>query len=273
MKKKSAKNSKKKTNGSWAPSLPRPALNIKAETARSIWAILAAIAALLFILAAIGKAGTFGDFLYRSLKEGLFGFGYYLLPVSFLILAVGLFRQRDPQGFGGTRIIGASILFLSGLALLSIAGEYGGVVGHGVAYPFVSLFAELFATVVLVALALVGGLLALDTPITLSSFIRQSEVEEDEDEEERPRKKKKPGAGKETVNEETAEEAKAEIKNAFKRTGEASVKIMRVAKKMGGSYDDVAEGIEGIAELAEKNPLELKKIFDQIEKAKKKASE
>jgi hypothetical protein len=89
--------------------------------------------------------------------------------------------------------------------------------------------------------------------------------DEDEDGEQRTPKKKKPTP----VNDDaTEEDKKADIKNAFKRTGEASVKIMRVAKQMGGTYDDVAEGIEGIAELAEKNPLELKKIFDQIEKAK-----
>lgn len=97
-------------------------------------------------------------------------------------------------------------------------------------------------------------------------YLKGEGIYDEDDDEPKPRLKKKT----EAVADDTSEDKKAEIKNAFKRTGEASVKIMRVAKQMGGSYDDVADGIEGIAELAEKNPLELKKIFDQIEAAKKK---
>lgn len=160
----------KRKSESWKPSLPRPSLNIKPETGRSIYAILAAIVALLFILASLGLAGATGNFLYAHLKEGLFGLGYFLLPVSFLFLAIGLFRQRAPEGFGGTRILGAAILFFSGIAILSIAGNYGGSAGTWVAYPFVALFDVLFATVVLGGLATVGALLSLDTPIGLPAL-------------------------------------------------------------------------------------------------------
>lgn len=172
---------KHKKSVGWKPSIPKPSLNIKPETGRSIYAILAGIAALLFILASVGYAGTFGDLIYGTLKHTLFGFGYFLLPLSFVFLAVGLFRQRDPEGFGGTRILGATLLFLSGIALLSIVGSYGGLVGGWVAYPFVSLFDALFGSVVLCAIAIVGGLLALDTPIALPTWkTEESEDEEDE---------------------------------------------------------------------------------------------
>lgn len=163
------------------PTISRPRLNIKAETGRSISAIFAFIAALLFILASVGYAGAFGRVVYFTLQETLFGVGYFLLPLSFVLLAIGLFRQRDPEGFGGTRILGASILFLSGIALLSVIGSYGGLVGSWVAYPFVSLFDVIFGSLVLVAIAIVGALLALDTPITLPSFARAEETEDEED--------------------------------------------------------------------------------------------
>lgn len=164
------------------PALSRPKLNIKPETGRSISAIFAGIAALLFILASVGYAGTFGEAVYGALKETLFGFGYFLLPVSFVFLAVGLFRQREHEGFGGTRILGAGIMFFSGIGLLSVIGSYGGMIGTFVAYPFVSLFDVIFGSVVLVAIAIVGALLALDTPISLPSFSRAEEDGDEADE-------------------------------------------------------------------------------------------
>lgn len=178
------KKGKKKERVEWRPSIPTPKLNVKPETGRSIYAILSGIGALLFILASVGYAGAFGNTIYGVLKETLFGFGYFLLPVSFVVLAAGLFRQRAPEGFGGTRVLGAAILFFSGIALLSVYGNYGGMVGSWVAYPFVSLFDVLFGSILLVAVALVGALVALDTPFTLPSFRRDDTADEDEGNEE-----------------------------------------------------------------------------------------
>ena len=167
-----------------ASSIPRPRLNIRPETGRSIYAVGAGIASLLFILASVGYAGAFGDVIYHTLKETLFGVGYFLLPVSFIFLAVGLFIQRYAEGFYVTRIVGSAMLFLSGIALLSIIGSYGGLIGGWVAYPFVSLFDVLFGSLVLTAIAVVGALLALDTPIALPTFKRVDDEEEGEEEEE-----------------------------------------------------------------------------------------
>lgn len=98
-------------------------------------------------------------------------------------------------------------------------------------------------------------------------YLKSEGIYDEDEEAPKPLLKKKPAP---VADDATSEEKKAEIKNAFKRTGEASVRIMRVSKQYGGTYDDVAQGIEDIAELAEKNPLELKKIFEQIEAAKQK---
>jgi DNA segregation ATPase FtsK/SpoIIIE, S-DNA-T family len=184
MKRKVVKRKRTKSDESWRPRVPRPQLNIKPETGRSIYAVLAAMVALLFILASVGLAGSLGSFLYSTLKETLFGVGYYLLPISFLFLAIGLFRQRDPEGFGGTRILGATILFFSGIALMHVVGAYGGLVGAWTAYPFVALFDTIFGSIVLCALAIVGGLLALDTPIAFPSFRRDTATDDEEEIEE-----------------------------------------------------------------------------------------
>lgn len=161
---------KSKKHESLLPTLPTIA--IKPETLRSIYAVLAAICALLFILAAIGKAGHLGDFLYGELKERLFGVGYFLIPVSLVFLTIGLFRQHESEGVGGVRVTGAAILFLAGIGILSTFGEsgYGGVVGHWIAYPFVSLFDVFFSVVALFAIGVVGALLALDTALGLPTL-------------------------------------------------------------------------------------------------------
>jgi S-DNA-T family DNA segregation ATPase FtsK/SpoIIIE len=185
MKRKVSKKTREaKNTASWSSGLHRPKLNIKPETGRSIYAVAAGIVALLFVLASVGLAGAFGNFLYTTLKEGLFGVGYFLLPVSFVLLAVGLFRQRDPEGFGGTRIVGATLLFLSGIALMHVIGTYGGMVGSWVAYPFVALFDTIFGSIVLCAIAIVGGLLALDTPIAFPTFWKRTDPDTDEVDEE-----------------------------------------------------------------------------------------
>src|SRR3989344_815978 len=113
-----ARKKKRGQDSSWKPS-------VKPETARSIYALVSGIAALLFLLSPLGIGGPAGTFLYDWLKK-IFGMGYFLLPVSFAFLAIGLARQQVTQKIGKARLIGALILFLSGVGILSVLGEYGG---------------------------------------------------------------------------------------------------------------------------------------------------
>ncbi|MDO8523722.1 MAG: DNA translocase FtsK [bacterium] len=144
-------------------------MKVKPETARSIYAILTGIGAALFLLAPLGVGGLVGQFLYASLKN-LFGIGYFLIPLSLVFLTIGLVRQHESEGFGGTRFLGAAILFLAGIGILSIAGDYGGLAGYLVASPFVSLFDVSLGSVILVGMLLVGALIALDTPLGIPTL-------------------------------------------------------------------------------------------------------
>jgi S-DNA-T family DNA segregation ATPase FtsK/SpoIIIE len=164
-KKKNGKNNLKKGSINF----PRLSLTPKPETARSIYGLLSFIAAILFLLAPLGKGGVAGDFLYAAFTD-LFGIGYFLLPAAFALLGGGLFWHREEGTVGGTRVFGSSILFLSGIALLSIAGHHGGLAGHLAALPFISLFDIALATIILSGVAVVGVLLALDTPLGLPHF-------------------------------------------------------------------------------------------------------
>lgn len=165
-----ARRKKKKTTLTLFPQLPTLSVQVKPETVRSIYAIGTAILALLFLLAPFKMGGSVGNFLYGQL-ETLFGVGYFLLPISLAFLTIGLVRQHDDDGVGTGRASGAALLFFSGIGILSLASNgAGGIVGTWVMTPFVNLFDTLLGGVMLAALATVGTLLALDTPLSFPAF-------------------------------------------------------------------------------------------------------
>lgn len=170
-----ARRKKKKTKLNLIPQLPSISVEVKPETVRSIYAIGTGILALLFLLAPFKMGGSVGNFLYAQLKT-FFGAGYFLLPISLLFLTIGLTRQHDEDGVGTGRLTGAVLLFLSGIGILSLTiPNAGGVAGNVVMLPFVKLFDTLLGGVMLAALATVGTLLALDTPLSLSGLIKKKE--------------------------------------------------------------------------------------------------
>lgn len=92
--------------------------------------------------------------------------------------------------------------------------------------------------------------------------------DEDEDEEEAPKPKKKKASVSGTSEEPAKPEEKEKVKETFKRTGEATVRIMKIAKSLGSDYGAVADSFEDIADLAESNPLKLKELFDKLKEEK-----
>ncbi len=166
-----AKNQKRKSKEKNAPLLKAPKLDVKQETAKSIYGVVSVIVAGLFLLAPMGIGGRIGDWVFHSLgSEGLFGLGYFLIPLVFIALAIGFFRQNPETGWGGTRIVGAALLFLSGISVLSLAGNQGGLAGKFIASLFMYPFDYVFSFILLSGLAVVGALLALDTPLKLPTI-------------------------------------------------------------------------------------------------------
>lgn len=166
MAKKRAAKETAKSSGFKFPSL---SLNLKPETARSIRAILTLVLGVIFLFAPLGQGGAAGRFLFESLST-LLGVGYFLVPISLFFLGVGLFKDREREGLGSVRIFGTFILFLAGTAILSLMGNFGGLLGGWVAAPFVLLFDYVLAFILLLGVALVGVLLTLDTPLALPHF-------------------------------------------------------------------------------------------------------
>lgn len=73
-----------------------------------------------------------------------------------------------------------------------------------------------------------------------------------------------------TIDDDDKKEPPKDAKEAFKRTADATVRVMKVAKNLGSNYGEVAESFEEIAQLAEKDPVKLKQLFDELKKKEKK---
>jgi len=77
---------------------------ISRETANGIFGVFSIVLAIFLVLGAFELAGQAGRLTYTSLSY-LFGIGYYLLPIVFLLLAVSFLREQErdfamPQIFG-----------------------------------------------------------------------------------------------------------------------------------------------------------------------------
>lgn len=106
----------------------RPQEKINPETKNSIVAVFLLGLATLLVLAAFGKAGPVGQFIYLILNN-LFGWGYYLLPTISVLVAL-LFLLARQKIFMATSLIGASLFIVSGLGIIDILFENkGGLIG------------------------------------------------------------------------------------------------------------------------------------------------
>ncbi len=189
---------------------------IHPDIQRTILGILSLCAAVILILALFAKAGPAGAGMYKVLTV-LFGFGYYLFPTIFLILA-GTFLLSHPKEERTLTItfVGAISFVLASLGIIDIVyPDHGGYIGH-----FAGLiqkpFGYIAGLVIAGAIALISLLITLNLPIKFRSdkTDEKDEEEENDDEEEitvteptpppqeRSRKAEKPPAEEEKEEEE-----------------------------------------------------------------------
>ena len=145
---------------------------LKSETKQSVFAIASFALALLFMLAAFGKAGLVGAGLQRGL-ELLFGKAFFLVPLVF-VLAGFSFLFSFPAGGGQVRkhfvlatLIGGILFLFSalGIADLVLGERSGGWLGFLASFAFLKLFEFWASLVLLSASALVGILIILNAPL------------------------------------------------------------------------------------------------------------
>ncbi len=150
----------------------RPSLSLSSETKRSIWALFFIVIALILGLASIDKAGSAGEGLFNFLST-LFGWGYLLLPIVFLSIAILLLTSKEEKTLSGPIILGSVVFFLSGLGFIDVLSSgAGGIIGQGVGY-IDHWFGSLASGIILFFAMIVGAVIAFDTSVTsFSSFLR-----------------------------------------------------------------------------------------------------
>jgi S-DNA-T family DNA segregation ATPase FtsK/SpoIIIE len=187
--------------------------NMREETVRAILAVFSFLLALLSILAAFGKAGPVGDYGFIFFSK-LFGIGYYLIPLSFIMLGAS-FLQGIEQRFETSKIVGIVIFLLSGLGLihLSYAGA-GGIIGSWIAVPLIKLIDYLAASLLLTALLIISIMMTFNFHLSWSmiAFWRRKDKAMLDDDRDAARKDGRIGEHEQAFIENAVAKAKGEEK-------------------------------------------------------------
>jgi len=171
-----AKHKKKKKNP--RGSVPDTEHRLHPDTKKSVWALSFLGAAVVLALAGFSKAGPAGNAIYEGL-DALFGWGYFILPLT-LLFAAGIFLFSERRKMVGTTLAGSILLIFSALGLIELfepgKGGWLGLVLGSLRIPF----GNTVAVIINILLAAIAVLVAMNLPIKLGR--RAEEEDEDEDE-------------------------------------------------------------------------------------------
>ncbi len=144
-----------------------PKLNLHDETKKGISAVLLFVGALITVLSAFGAAGEAGNFLYKYLGL-LFGWGYFLVPLSFILAGVAILKSLHEELYG-TPFFGITLFILSFLGVLQMFlagriedGRGGGYLGLAISYPFLKFLGVYASYIILVSLIFVSLLVTFN---------------------------------------------------------------------------------------------------------------
>ncbi len=171
----SRRNYKKKYKDKWFDEKPKEP-RLHPETKKSILAIVFLGIAAILILASFKSAGPFGNFLYLFFEK-LFGWGYYLLPLIFLVLS-GVFLASERQRIYKITFLGAILFVLAGLGLIDIifTGK-GGLIGNIVGF-LETPFGYTASIVIVIVIGVISLLVTFNFPIKIKKFEKPAEVAE-----------------------------------------------------------------------------------------------
>ncbi|MDB5266867.1 MAG: ftsK [Parcubacteria group bacterium] len=140
--------------------------HISKETANAIFGVLGLVATIFLLMAAAGKGGPVGRGAYGALTY-LFGIGYYLVPLVFLLLSISFFQSKE-KSFSWARGVGSLLFFASSLGLVDLLFPLrGGVIGGLISHPLLSLFDFSLSVVIVVAIIIISLLVIFDTTLKL----------------------------------------------------------------------------------------------------------
>ena len=147
------------------------------DTRKSIWGVSFLGAAVILALAWFSKAGPAGDAIYQGL-DMLFGWGYFILPMT-LLLAATVFFASERKRVVGTTLAGSALLILSVLGFIELVeptkGGWLGLILGSLRIPFGTMAAIILDGI----LFIIAILVTANVPIKL----RRRDNEEGSDEE------------------------------------------------------------------------------------------
>lgn len=158
---------KKKLKESAALAAKKPLFDLEDQAKKAILAILFLGFAIIIILSIWHKAGPFGDFVYRIFNY-LFGWGYFILPAVFLMMAYEFLRSRRSHIYFAT-IFGAFLFFISvlGISELYLINNSTGLVGYGVAASLNKILGFWASMVLLISFVFISLIMALNIPLRI----------------------------------------------------------------------------------------------------------
>ncbi len=158
---------KKKVKKSIESVTKKPLFDLEDQTKKAILAVLFASFAIVIFLSIWQKAGPFGDFVYKIFNY-FFGWGYFILPAVFLIMAYEFLKSRRQNIYFAT-IFGAFLFFVStlGISELYLENDYSGLVGYGVAVSLNKIFGFWASLVLLVSFIFISLIMVLNIPLKI----------------------------------------------------------------------------------------------------------
>ncbi len=147
-----------------------PMFDISQETKNSIFGVLSIIFAVLSTLSFFGRAGVAGE-VFNSLSKALFGWGFFIVPFAFVLLATAFIRSISRKIYLSA-FIGTLLFTLSILASFFIFGEVnftervhqGGYLGIVLGLPLLKSVGPVASWVILMAMLVVSSMVALNLP-------------------------------------------------------------------------------------------------------------
>jgi len=153
---------------------------LKDETRESIWGVIFLVLGLIILLSMFEMAGVVGDFIYSNLYAFL-GFGYFLIPIIFVIIGISLMRKGELD-IAKIHAISLVLVLLSSLGIMDFASNgsgtsevitYGGYLGSIVAWPMLRLFGMIGGILILGTILIISLLVLFNEKPNLMTFIRR----------------------------------------------------------------------------------------------------
>ncbi len=214
-----AKHKKKKKGGEKNPVRPaadRPTSEhrLHPETRKSIWGVSFLGAAVILALAGFSQAGPAGNVLYQGL-DTLFGWGYFILPLTLLFAAV-VFFSSERQKMVATTLMGSVLLILSVLGFIELVeptkGGWLGLILGSLRIPF----GTMAAIIIDALLFIIAILITANVPIKFRRRQNYEEGEEEEKQQKEPLVVTGEEPQKQTKEAARAEEKKTEAENKMR---------------------------------------------------------